>query len=157
MKISIREWNKHDLLRICSRWLDYCRTAARSDMRLKPDCESAMTQWLARRYEDPSSIGYIADQETDLAGFLIGRIDEWESIPPVVESRRIGVIDAVYVLEQYRRQGIAGQLIQRALQSMQDANATAVETIYEVSSDASVKTWRAAGFAPWMVHAYRML
>jgi len=108
MKISIREWNKHDLLRICSRWLDYCRTAARSDMRLKPDCESAMTQWLARRYEDPSSIGYIADQETDLAGFLIGRIDEWESIPPVVESRRIGVIDAVYVLEQYRRQGIAG-------------------------------------------------
>src|SRR5881628_1346746 len=157
MKISIREWNRHDLFTIGFSWSDYCRKAARSDMRLKTDYQSTMMQWLARRYEDPASIGYIADQETDLAGFLIGRIDEWESIPPVVESRRIGVIDAVYVLEQYRRQGIAGQLIQRALQSMQDANATAVETIYEVSSDASVKTWRAAGFAPWMVHAYRML
>jgi GNAT superfamily N-acetyltransferase len=157
MKISIREWNRQDLFTIGFSWLEYCRKAARSDMRLKPDCESAMAQWLARRYEDPSSIGYIADQEAGLAGFLIGRIDEWESIPPVVESRRMGIIDAVYVVEQYRRQGIAGQLIRRAIQGMRDENAVAVETIYEASSDASVQTWRAAEFAPWMVHAYRML
>src|SRR5262249_11297174 len=101
MKISIREWNRHDLFTIGCRWLDYCRKAARSDMRLRPDCESAIAQWLARRYEDPSSFGYIADQEASLVGFLLGRIDEWESIPPVVESRRIGIIDAVYVVEQY--------------------------------------------------------
>src|SRR5205823_4123447 len=112
MKINIREWNRNDLFTIGFTWLDYCRKAARSDMRLKPDCESAMAQWLARRCEDPCSIGYIAHQEASLVGFLIGRIDEWESIPPVVESRRIGIIDAVYVIEQYRRRGIAGQLIQ---------------------------------------------
>jgi len=126
-------------------------------MRLKADCQTALTQWLSRRYEAPSSIGYIAHHDASLVGFLIGRIDEWESIPPVVESRRIGIIDAVYVVEQHRRQGIAGQLIQQAIQRMRDENAIAVETIYEASSDASVKTWGAAGFAPWMVHAYRML
>ena len=157
MKINIREWIRHDLFTIGSAWLDYCRKAARSDMRLKPDCETAMAQWLVRRNEDPRSIGYIAEKDANLAGFLIGRIDEWESIPPVVEPRRLGIIDAVYVVEQYRRQGIAGQLIQRAIQRMRDENAIAVEAIYEASSDPSLKTWRAAGFAPWMVHAYRML
>jgi len=157
MKISIREWERNDLQDILSGWLDYCRTAVRSDMRLKPDCESAMAQWLTRRYEDASSIGYVADQDNRFVGFLIGRVDEWESVPPILESRRIGIIDAVYVLEPFRRQGIAAQLIRRAVQSMQDANAAAVETIYEAGNQASAAMWHGAGFAPWMVHAYRML
>src|SRR5436309_12102094 len=96
MKISIREWGRNDLQDILSGWLDYCRTAVRSDMRLKPDCESAMARWLTRRYEDASSIGYVADQDNRFVGFLIGRVDEWESVPPILESRRIGIIDAVY-------------------------------------------------------------
>src|SRR5206468_5690051 len=105
MKISIREWDRNDLPDILSAWLDYCRTAARSDMRLKPDCDRAMAQWLMRRYEGPSSIGYVADRDSRFVGFLIGRVDEWETVPPVLESRRIGIIDAVYVLEQLRRAG----------------------------------------------------
>jgi len=157
MKISIREWNRNDLPNILTAWLDYCRTAARSDMRLKPDCERVMAQWLMRRYEGPSSIGYVADQDGRFVGFLIGRVDEWETVPPVLEPRRIGIIDAVYVLEQFRRQGIASQLMRRAVQNMQEANATAVETIYEASNQASAAMWGVAGFAPWMVHAYRML
>src|SRR5947199_9979344 len=126
MKISIREWDRNDLQDILSGWLDYCRTAVRSDMRLKPDCESAMAQWLTRRYEDPSSIGYAADQDNRFVGFLIGRVDEWESVPPILESRRIGIIDAVYVLEPLRRQGIAAQLIPRGAPIMRDDNAAAV-------------------------------
>ena len=157
MKIYIREWNKEDLLRIQPRWLDYCRTAVRPDMQLKPNCKEAMANWLLNRFEETSTIAYVAEKDGALAGFLIGRIDEWKSVPPVIESRRIGIIDAVYVAEAFRRQGIASRLIERAIQAMQAANATAVETIYEVSSDASLNTWRRAGFAPWMVHAYRML
>src|SRR5439155_22705459 len=54
-------------------------------------------------------------------------------------------------------QGIAAQLIRRAVQNMQAANAAAVETIYEAGNQASAAMWHGAGFAPWMVHAYRML
>jgi GNAT superfamily N-acetyltransferase len=90
-------------------------------------------------------------------GFLIGRIDEWESTPPVLEPRKMGIIDAVYVEEQFRRQGIGARLVDHAMQVMREQNAVAVETIYEAWNDASGALWREAGFAPWMVHAYRTL
>jgi GNAT superfamily N-acetyltransferase len=157
MEISIREWKRDDLFKIQSKWLDYCRTAARSDMQLKPDVETAMAKWLMARFKQTSSIGYIAEEYATLAGFLIGRIDDWESVPPLIEPRRIGIIDAVYVVEESRRQGVASRLIQRAIQTMQSANVVAIETIYDAWNDASGQTWRRAGFAPWMVHAYRIL
>ncbi len=157
MEISIREWEKKDLPKIQEPWLDYCRHAARSDMQLKPDFETAMAQWLMGRFKQTSTIGFVAESDGSLAGFLIGRIDDWESVPPVIESRRIGIIDAVYVIEEFRRHHVASKLIQRAIQVMEEANAVAVETIYDAWNDASAQTWRRAGFAPWMVHAYRML
>jgi len=157
MEISIREWDQSDLNAIQSRWLEYCRTAARSDMTLNADSENAMHRWLLDRFKRSSSIGYIAGNSQSMAGFLIGRIGEWESVPPVLEPRRIGIIDAVYVTEEFRRHGIASQLIQRAIENMRRANVVAVETIYEAWNEASAQTWHRAGFAPWMVHAYRML
>jgi GNAT superfamily N-acetyltransferase len=157
MEINIREWDRTDLNKIQSKWLDYCRTAARSDMQLKRGAEDAMTSWLMTRFKQSFSIGYVAENDQIMAGFLIGRVDDWESAPPVIEPRRIGIIDAVYVSEEFRRHGIASQLIQHAIQKMQEANVVAVETIYEAWNEASAQTWHRAGFAPWMVHAYRML
>jgi GNAT superfamily N-acetyltransferase len=157
MEISIREWERKDLIEIQAKWLDFCRTAARSDMQLKRGAEDAMSRWLTGRFKNSSSIGYVATNDQMLAGFLIGRVDDWESVPPVIESRRIGMIDAVYVAEEFRRHGIGKQLIHRAIQKMQESNVVAVETIYEAWNEASAQTWHRAGFAPWMVHAYRML
>jgi hypothetical protein len=48
-------------------------------------------------------------------------------------------------------------LIDKAVEAMQAKNAVAVETVYEDWNDASSASWHRAGFAPWMVHAYRML
>jgi ribosomal protein S18 acetylase RimI-like enzyme len=157
MEINIREWDRTDLSKIQSKWLDYCQTAARSDMRLKPGAEDAMTRWLTARFKQSSSIGYIAEIDQTIAGFLIGRVDDWESVPPVIEPRRIGIIDAVHVSEEFRRHGIASQLIHHAIEKMKEAHVVAVETIYEAWNEASAQTWHRAGFAPWMVHAYRML
>ncbi len=157
MEINIRKWERADLSEIQSKWLDYCRTAARSDMQLKRDFDKAMTQWLIDRFKQNASIGYIAESHGTIAGFLIGRVDDWESVPPVIEPRRIGVIDAVYVGEEFRRHRIGSQLIHRAIEEMQRAKVVAVETIYEAWNEASAQTWHRAGFAPWMVHAYRLL
>jgi ribosomal protein S18 acetylase RimI-like enzyme len=157
MEISIREWDLKDLPKIQDAWLDYCRNAARSDMQLKPDFDKAMAQWLRGRFKQSSTIGFVAESGESLAGFLIGRIDDWESVPPVIEPRRIGIIDAVYVTEEFRRQHIASQLIDSAIRVMEEAKVVAVETIYDAWNDAAEHTWQRAGFAPWMVHAYRML
>ena len=157
MEINIREWKASDSEEIVSSWLDYCRNAARSDMHLRPDSERVMRQWLLSRLREPSSIGFVAENEGSYAGFLIGRIAEWESTPPVIEPRRLGIIDAVYVDERFRRTGVGRKLVERALQVMRASNAVAVETTYDAWNDASSALWREAGFAPWMVHAYRNL
>jgi ribosomal protein S18 acetylase RimI-like enzyme len=157
MQISIRNWNISDLLTIQRTWLDFCRTAPRLDMRLKPESEVAMRKWLLSRFKEPASLGLIAEKEASCAGFLIGRVDYWESMPPIVESRRLGIIDAVYVAEEFRRLKVGTRLVDRALEAMRERGATAVETIYDASSSASSALWGSAGFAPWMVHSCRML
>jgi ribosomal protein S18 acetylase RimI-like enzyme len=155
--MNIREWRRDDLAQIQQAWLEYYHAAARSDMRLRPDAGDAMKQWLVARFRQRESLGFVAEIDLQLAGFLIGRIDDWESVPPVIEPRRIGIIDAVYVDERFRRQGIGSQLIGKAVERMRAAKAVAVETVYDAWNDASSETWHRAGFAPWMVHAYRML
>ena len=157
MKINIRDWTRDDLSKIQGAWLTLCRREARSDMHLRADAAEAMRQWLLSRFKEPSAFGFIAEKDDTSAGFLVGRIDLWESIPPVVEPRKLGIIDAVFVNEEFRRRGIASQLIDRALLAMRNHHAVAAGTIYDLSNEASTETWRRAGFSPWMVHAYRML
>jgi len=154
--MNIREWSRGDLAQIQHDWLEYYHAAARSDMRLRPDAGDAMKQWLIARFRQRESLGFVAEVDSQLAGFLIGRIDDWESVPPVIEPRRIGIIDAVYVDERFRRQGIGRQLISTAVERMRASKAVAVETVYDAWNDAPSETWHRAGFAPWMVHAYRM-
>lgn len=153
----IRNWTRDDLIKIQKSWLQYCKDVARSDMQLRNNAEAAMKQWLMARFRQPWSLGFVAESNGEFAGFLIGRIDDWESVPPVIESRRIGIIDAVYVEDGFRRQGIGRQLIEHAIDAMRKADAIAVETIYDAWNEASTKAWHRSGFAPWMVHAYRML
>jgi GNAT superfamily N-acetyltransferase len=157
MEINVREWSFDDLSHIQQVWLEYCRNIARSDMQLKADANTAMKRWLESRYRATHSFGYVAEANGTNAGFLIGRLDDWESVPPVIEPRRIGIIDAVYVADEYRRQGIGTRLIDRAVETMRAANAVALETIYDAWNNAPAQVWHRAGFAPWMVHAYRML
>jgi GNAT superfamily N-acetyltransferase len=157
MEINIREWRREDLIEVRRTWLDYCRNAARSDMSPRNNVEIAMREWLRDRFTQYPHMGFIAEAGRTVAGFLIARVDDFESSPPVIEPRRIGIIDAVYVSESFRRQGIGTRLIERAIQAMREADAIAVETIYDAWNEASAEVWHRAGFAPWMVHAYRML
>ncbi len=157
MEINLRPWRRPDLDEIQRAWLAFCRSAARSDMQLRRNAEREMSEWLASRFRNGSSLGLIAERDAAMVGFLLGRIDDWESIPPIVEPRRIGIIDALYVKEDCRRQGIAAGLIRRALVIMKEQGAVAAETIYDAWSEAATETWRGAGFAPWMVQSCRIL
>ena len=157
MEIKIRYWRRDDLADIRRLWLLFCQNVVRSDMTIRRDADSAMKRWLESRFLDNDTFGLIADAGNGVAGFLVARINDWESSPPIINPRSIGIIDAVYVANEFRQQGISGRLIDRALERMREANALAVETIYDITDESSDRMWRRAEFAPWMVHAYRML
>ena len=126
MEMNIREWSRADLVEIRRAWLEFCRNAARSDMRLKREPELAMMDWLTSRFQQPATFGLIAETKNRIGGFLIGRVDEWESVPPVIEPRKIGIIDAVYVDAEFRRQGI-GVMIDQVLSVLRAASMSAIE------------------------------
>src|SRR5262249_34011538 len=100
----------------------------------------------------PQSFGLVADENSTVLGFVIARIDDWESVPPIIESRRIGIIDAVYVGDAFRRQGIGSQLIEQTIEKILSKNALAVETIYDAWNDRAAAAWHRAGCAPGRVH-----
>ena len=157
MEIKLRYWLRSDLPEIQRVWLEFCRNATRSDMRLRRDAERVMSKWLDFRFTDPAAFGIVAECDGRPLGFLLGRIDMWESAPPILEPRKMGIIDAIYVSVELRRKGIATRLADRAIEVMRERGAVAVEPRYDAWNDASAELWRRAGFAPWMVHAYRLL
>lgn len=157
MTITIREWSRTDLPQMCKDWLDFCSNVTRTDLRFTRDAENDLLQWLRSRFRDPASFGLIAQYQGNYAGFLLARVTAWESDPPIVGPRKLGIVDAVYASKDFRRQGIARHLIERALARMRQKNAIAVEVIHDAGDEGSMRMWRDIGFKPWMVHSYRML
>src|SRR5262245_55773855 len=102
MEIYIREWKQGDLAELNRAWLDFCRGSLRADMRLVRDPEGAMMEWLNLRFQQPDTLGLIAESAERPAGFVIGRIGVCEATPPVIQPRKIGIIDALYVHEPFR-------------------------------------------------------
>lgn len=157
MEIAVRDWRRENLAPVGKEWLSFCLQAVRSDMKLKQSPEKLLAEWLRERFRDSTSLGLIAECDGEFAGFLLGRIEMWECVPLIVQPRKLAIIDAVYVREQFRRFTVAASLIERSLAQAVRRNAVVVETTYEAASEASVRMWALAGFTPWMVHGYRML
>src|SRR5688572_22986522 len=157
MEINIREWRKSDLVKIREAWLDWCRNTSSPNMRLRRDSQRVMSEWLASKFEDSNCFGFVAEGDGNWAGFVIARVDEWESTPPILEPRKVGIIEAVYVQQEFRRCGIGAALVEHTLQAMRHRKAEIAETVHELSSDASSAFWQRTRFEPWMVHAHRTL
>ncbi len=97
----------------------------------------------------------MAEREGDFAGFLLGRIGEFESDPPILKRRRVGLIDVVYVVESHRRSGVATRLVRYVSDRMEIRGARALETTFEVFNEPAARLWSHLGFRPWVQRAYQ--
>ena len=155
METGIRDWQRKDFERIGSLWLRAYEQVALPDAPLKRGADRALKEWLGDRFSDPQAVGYVAEREDDFAGFLLGRIGEFESDPPILKRRRVGLIDVVYVVESHRRSGVATRLVRYVIERMEIRGATAVETTFEVFNEPAASLWSRLGFRPWVQRAYR--
>lgn len=157
MEIDIRAMNLKDVEWIATVWLTAYRIVARPDMPLAADAAGKLRSWLVSRLGDPAALGYLADSALGPLGFLLGRVGVWESEPPILEARRVGIIDALYVAEGFRGQGIGRQLVQHAIEMMRKHRVTAIETVFEPHNEPAARMWERLGFTPWLESAYRLL
>src|SRR5262249_30191052 len=74
MEINVRDWKRDDLPQIQHAWLDYCRRSPRPDMRLRSNAESLLKEWLTLRFRTRETLGFVAENDGTIVGFLIGRI-----------------------------------------------------------------------------------
>jgi GNAT superfamily N-acetyltransferase len=155
MGIAIRDWQRSDFERIASLWLSAYARASLPDAPLRSDANRVLTEWLGDRFRDRRSLGYVGEREGEFAGFVLGRIGEWESDPPILKRRRIGLIDVVYVLEGHRRYGVASALVQFVIERARARGATALETSFETANEPATRLWLNLGFKLWIERAYR--
>ena len=158
MEIGIRHWSRPDIRVIGALLLDsYREMVPRLGIDLIPDADSQLNRWLQVRVRDRSSIAYIAECGDQMAGFLMGRIDHSESEPPILKPRRLAWIEAVYVLEGFRRQGVATALVKKVIERAESSRACGVETSFLVDDPVVVALWNSLGFASTLTRAHRRI
>ncbi len=155
MENAIRNWIETDLDAIVAAWLTALQDLARQDLELRQDPDRYLRGWLLERLKQPDAFGLVAETGCDLSGFLLGRIAIWESEPPILVPRSIGVIDVVYVAEPARRRGVGSQLVAEALAYAARRRVSAVETTYETGNLGAAGMWKKHGFRSWMENVYR--
>ena len=154
MENAIRNWTESDLDRIVEVWLASLQDVVREDVELRPNPDRLLRGWLLERLKQPEAFGFVAETGWDFAGFLLGRVTTWESEPPILAPRRVGVINVVYVAEPNRRRGVGSQLVEEAL-AYAARGVSIVETTYETANPDAARMWKKLGFRAWMESVYR--
>lgn len=148
MELTIRDWTREDVSDIGALWLDALGESDLAGMTLRRDVAARLRSWLLQRYRDRGSIGRVAEADSAFAGFVLGRVGEWESLPPIVRPQKLGVIDVVCVRTDVRNQGIGGRLVSDALDRMALRGAERIETAQEIANPAASRLWARMGFRP---------
>ena len=150
MENAIRKWTDSDVEPIVEAWIASLHDGGREDVKLRQNPDRALRRWLLERLKQPETFGLVAESEDDLAGFLMGRVTTWESEPPILAPRRIGVIEVVWVAERARRRGVGSKLVEEALAYAARRGVSVVETTYETGNPEAARMWKKLGFRPWM-------
>jgi GNAT superfamily N-acetyltransferase len=156
MHMEIRPWQRPDLAWMGSLWLEAYEDVRLAAMPLHPNAGERLGEWLRDRFRDRGGLGCVAEVEGQRAGFLVGRVGEWGTDPPILAPRRIGLIDVVFVVEGHRRMGVGTSLVRRAVGDMEARGVSRLETNFELDQDAASSLWRKSGFVPWIARAYRI-
>jgi GNAT superfamily N-acetyltransferase len=100
-------------------------------------------------------VGLVAEVDGRVGGFLLGRVGEWDSIPPITRPGRVGLVDVVCVAAELRGRGVGSRLAAEAVGKMEAAGAERIETTYDPGNPAAARLWERMGFRPSLRRAWR--
>jgi GNAT superfamily N-acetyltransferase len=146
MEIAIRDWVRADSSTIAAHWIAAYRQAGPDDRPLRHDAERVLAVWVKDRQRDRGTLGHVAESEGEFAGFAIGRVVDWGTEPPILKPVRVGVIEAVYVSEPFRRLGVGTGLVEHIRNQLESRGVVRLETSYETGDAAAAQMWGKIGF-----------
>ncbi|MGN1082443.1 MAG: GNAT family N-acetyltransferase [Candidatus Avispirillum sp.] len=110
--------------------------------REETDLRPALRDYYERHMADGTFVGCVAENEDEIVG--TGGISFAEK-PPYFgcPNGKIGLLSSMYTVPQYRRRGIASQVLSRL---MEEAREYGCKTVQITASDAGVLLYTAFGF-----------
>ncbi len=142
---SVRPAERRDLDRVAALWgaITVHHAALDPVFRMRPDADAALAELIRALHRDPSVAILVYDEDGDLPGMCIVRIDR---APPILEETRRAEITDLGVREDARRRGIGATLADAALRWVSDADVVRVEVRVASGNAEGQAFWRALGF-----------
>jgi len=146
---KIRRAGPRDLDRVAALWtaIGAYHESLDPAFRMRPDAGDEIRELLRATVRDPHSALLVCDDEGDLQGLCIVRIDR---APPILEETRRGEITDLGVRESARRRGIGTRLVDEALAWLGEAGVARVQVQVAAPNAAAQAFWRARGFQNFM-------
>lgn len=142
---NVRPAERRDLDRVAALWTAITHHHAELDplFTQRPDSDQALRALIGELHADPDAAIFVFDADGDLPGMCIVRIDR---APPILEETQRAEITDVGVRAALRRQGIAGRLVEAALEWVRLAGVERIEVQVAVGNPEGQAFWRAMGF-----------
>lgn len=152
----VREAESRDLDRVSALWSAITAHHQHLDplFTMRKDADDELRQLLAALQRDRDAAIFVYDQQGDLPGLCIVRIDR---SPPILEEIERAEITDLGVREGYRRAGIGRQLVEAALQWIRECGVERVEVQVAHGNAEGQAFWRALGFGDLMDVLHRRL
>ena len=152
----VRRAERRDLDRIAALWTAITHHHSSLDLLFtqRPHSDDALRELIAELHADRDAAIFVFDVAGDLPGMCIVRIDR---APPILEETERAEITDIAVREGFRRQGIARDLVETALDWVRLAGVARVEVQVAVGNPEGQAFWRAMGFGDLLDVLHRRL
>lgn len=145
----VRAAGAADLDRVAALWTAITHHHEPLDpvFRMRADADGELRELLRALARDPDCQILVYDEEGDLPGMLIVRIDH---APPIMQETLRAEITDLGVREEARRRGIGTALLEAAFAWVRASGAKRVEVQVAHANDVGQAFWRARGFGDFM-------
>jgi ribosomal protein S18 acetylase RimI-like enzyme len=145
----VRAATLRDLDRVTAMWTAITHHHERLDpvFAMRRDVDGALRDLLQNLHQDPDASILVYDDDGDLLGMCIVRIDH---SPPIMEETRRAEITDLGVRDEARRRGVGGVLVDAALEWIRLAGVARVEVQVARGNREGQAFWRARNFGDLM-------
>ncbi len=145
----IRPAVPRDLDRVAALWTAITEHHRKLDpsFTMRRDADAALRDLLEAMHRDPETLILVYDDDGDLPGMAIARIDQQ---PPIMRETQRAEITDLGVREGERRRGIASALVEAALEWIRISGVDRVEVNVARGNREGQAFWRARGFGDLM-------
>ncbi len=145
----VRRAAARDLDRVAALWTAITRHHEPLEpvFRMRADAERELIELLRAVQRDPDAAIFVYEEQGDLPGLCIVRIDR---SPPIMEETERAEITDLGVRADVRRRGVGSALVARALAWIKENGVGRVEVQVSVANREGQAFWRARGFGNLM-------